>query len=213
MESTRLDIIFQIFSNMRDISLYKKYRYFFDIFSKVDNNYFETVKKNFFISRLPRIFLELVFIIIITSLIFYIIKFDKDALKQIPSIAFIVAVAVRLIPLFTKIIFAIQSLKFFEKSFKLIDKELKIQKKFKKFDIKNNKINFSNEIELNGVSFNYEKKTILRDINFKIVKNNIVGIIGRSGSGKSTLLKLISGLLEPSEGKIFIDKIEIQKKI
>ena len=47
MESTRLDIIFQIFSNMRDISLYKKYRYFFDIFSKVDNNYFETVKKIF----------------------------------------------------------------------------------------------------------------------------------------------------------------------
>ena len=57
------------------------------------------------------------------------------------------------------------------------------------------------------------KKAILRYIKIKIVKNNIVGIIGRSGSGKSTLLKLISGLLEPSEGKIFIDKIEIQKDL
>lgn len=43
---------------------------------------------------------------------------------------------------------------------------------------------------------------VLSDISFKVKKGEIISIIGPSGSGKSTILNIISGLLEPSSGKI-----------
>ena len=51
------------------------------------------------------------------------------------------------------------------------------------------------------INFSYEKKPILKNINFEIEKGENVSIIGESGCGKSTLLKLIYGLLH-TEGKI-----------
>src|SRR5476651_2020033 len=43
---------------------------------------------------------------------------------------------------------------------------------------------------------------VLNDINFTLVENEIVGLLGRSGSGKSTLLRLISGLARPTDGSV-----------
>lgn len=45
----------------------------------------------------------------------------------------------------------------------------------------------------------------LKDVSFKVNKGDIVGIIGRNGSGKSTILKIISGLFEPTEGKVQVN--------
>ncbi len=45
----------------------------------------------------------------------------------------------------------------------------------------------------------------LNDVNFKIKKGETVGIIGTNGSGKSTILKIITGVLNPTDGKVDID--------
>lgn len=46
--------------------------------------------------------------------------------------------------------------------------------------------------------------TALKNINFKIEKGDVIGIIGKNGSGKSTLLKTIAGIFSPDEGKVEI---------
>ena len=46
-------------------------------------------------------------------------------------------------------------------------------------------------------------------INFEIKKGQIIGIIGATGGGKSTLVDLIMSFLQPSEGKFFVDNVEI----
>ncbi|MBD3288484.1 ATP-binding cassette domain-containing protein [candidate division KSB1 bacterium] len=51
----------------------------------------------------------------------------------------------------------------------------------------------------------------LNDINFEIRQNECIGIIGPSGSGKTTLVQHFTGLLQPSEGKVFIDDDDISK--
>ena len=48
----------------------------------------------------------------------------------------------------------------------------------------------------------YEAFVALSDVSLKIERGEVVGIVGLNGSGKSTLLKLISGILEPSEGSV-----------
>ena len=48
-------------------------------------------------------------------------------------------------------------------------------------------------------------KYVLKNINLTINKGENIGIVGTTGGGKSTFLDLLTGLLEPSEGRIFID--------
>lgn len=48
----------------------------------------------------------------------------------------------------------------------------------------------------------YNKFTVLEDVTFSVEKGEVVGIIGRNGAGKSTLLKIISGVLQPTCGKV-----------
>ncbi|MDK2917312.1 MAG: NitT/TauT family transport system ATP-binding protein [Candidatus Petromonas sp.] len=51
----------------------------------------------------------------------------------------------------------------------------------------------------------------LSNLSLDVYKGEIVSIVGPSGCGKSTLLSLISGLIRPSSGKIYIDKEEVKK--
>jgi ABC-2 type transport system ATP-binding protein len=50
----------------------------------------------------------------------------------------------------------------------------------------------------------YEDFWALKDIQFEVAEGQTVGILGRNGSGKSTLLKCMSGILQPTKGKIVV---------
>ena len=58
-------------------------------------------------------------------------------------------------------------------------------------------------LQVNSLSFAYDKKPVLTDINFKVDQGEHISIVGESGCGKSTLLKIIYGLLQPQQGDIF----------
>lgn len=58
-------------------------------------------------------------------------------------------------------------------------------------------------LQVQNISFAYDSKTVISNLNFSIEKGSNVAIIGESGCGKSTLLKLIYGLFDLNEGKIF----------
>lgn len=64
-------------------------------------------------------------------------------------------------------------------------------------------------LSLNNVVFSYHKSIVLNNITFSVEKGNHVSIIGESGSGKSTLLKVIYGLEDLNEGKIFWNDTEV----
>src|SRR6266508_6612662 len=68
-------------------------------------------------------------------------------------------------------------------------------------------------IELRGVNFKYggpESPDILKNITLDLVPGRMVAFVGRSGSGKTTLVKLIAGLLEPTEGSIYFDHVDLK---
>lgn len=68
----------------------------------------------------------------------------------------------------------------------------------------------SGTIELKNLNYTFpgSRSPILNDISIKIPSGQKVAIVGRMGSGKSTLVKLISGLIEPTEGSIMIDGVD-----
>ncbi len=68
-------------------------------------------------------------------------------------------------------------------------------------------------IELRGVCFKYggpEAPNILTNVNLDLAPGRMVAFVGRSGCGKTTLIKLIAGLLEPTEGTIFFDNVDLK---
>ena len=89
---------------------------------------------------------------------------------------------------------------------KIKDIEIEIISGAKKIKTIKNNINFKN------VCFYYEssKRKVLDNISFNIKKNKITGIYGISGSGKSTITDLILRLIDPKEGRILIDGIDIK---
>ena len=65
------------------------------------------------------------------------------------------------------------------------------------------------QISLNNVNKTFysisDYTEVLKDINLKVDKGEIIAIVGPSGCGKSTILNLISGLISPDSGNIIVD--------
>ena len=67
-----------------------------------------------------------------------------------------------------------------------------------------------NPLEVINLSKSYNAKEAVKDISFRINRNEIIGILGPNGCGKTTTIGMILGLLKPSQGKVLINGIEIE---
>ena len=68
----------------------------------------------------------------------------------------------------------------------------------------------SNSIEVINLSKSYKLKEAVKNINFKINENEIVGLLGPNGCGKTTTIAMILGLLKPSCGQVLINGKDIE---
>ena len=69
---------------------------------------------------------------------------------------------------------------------------------------------FEHQIEFKNVSFRYDKKWILKNINLVIPKGKTIALVGQSGGGKSTLVDLIPRYYDVQEGEVLIDGINVK---
>jgi iron complex transport system ATP-binding protein len=60
-------------------------------------------------------------------------------------------------------------------------------------------------LSIQGLSFSYNGRPVLRDISFQLAPGRILAIMGVNGAGKTTLLKCINRVLRPASGKVFVD--------
>ena len=67
-------------------------------------------------------------------------------------------------------------------------------------------------IEVKNITKKYGSFTAVDNISFKIKEGEIIGLLGPNGAGKSTTMNMITGYIEPTEGKITIEGYDISKK-
>lgn len=74
-----------------------------------------------------------------------------------------------------------------------------------------NKTDFTSEISVNNISFQYDEEKVLKDFSMKIEKGKSVALVGQSGSGKSTIANLVTRFYDVDEGDIQVDGTNIKE--
>ena len=197
----------ETFSGLREIIVLDKLNFFKKKFYESLN---ELIIRGFKISVLdilPRIFLELIFVVGFLSLTMYFYYLFKTTEYIIPLLGVYFFTSLRILPAFSKIIVLTNSLGY-------ANAPINILKNISFYNDKNYKEKFSinniYKIEFKKVSFKYKNNFILKKCNFIFKKNLFYILIGKSGVGKTTILNLLMGLLNPSKGNVLINKFNLK---
>ncbi|MFW5953201.1 MAG: ABC transporter ATP-binding protein [Candidatus Natronoplasma sp.] len=67
------------------------------------------------------------------------------------------------------------------------------------------------EIEFDSVTFSYDEKTIIDELDLKIEAGEIFALVGQTGAGKTTIVNILTRLYDIDEGRIIIDGIDLRK--
>jgi ATP-binding cassette, subfamily B, bacterial PglK len=196
------NLIMNAINNLIEIRVLNKRLFFKNNFSKVYVKKKNIIINYAVISQSPRYVLE--FIIFIGMILLFSFKFfsDNDIEALISTMTLFLVSSLRLMPSINKLIINTQNLKYFSKSVESINSFLKNE--VSNFTVKE-PLKFNDEISFEDVSFKYTNHDLLKNMSFKIKKNDFIGIVGPSGSGKSTILKLLMGVIKPDNGSILVD--------
>ena len=208
VRQNEIDLKFDRFSkllgNIREILLIGKFEFAFKNFYNSLFNVAILDAKRQSLQRTPGLVLETVGVISLVAIVFYLKYLDYSTTKIVATCTFFAAVSYRSIPSLHKIVFYNSSLKYFYPAFDKLWSEIYLKENI---TYHNEKIKFDDKIELKNVYFKYDNKNthVINNINLSIQKNKTIGIYGVSGSGKTTLLDIISGLIKPTKGEMYVD--------
>ena len=193
-----------------------------DLIYQVNKNLFKMTRLNHiiqFITGLPRFSFEMLMVFIFSIIIFVMLGTKREVVDIIQYLGVFAVASFRLAPGISRILSSYQVIKYIEPSVKILLNEynFKNNSENKKISInkKDSLLNFNKEINLKNIYFSYpsRKDFSLSKISIDIKKGDSVGIIGETGSGKSTLANLLIGLLEPNEGDVVVDSLNIKSNL
>lgn len=201
----------EMLSGLRVIKAFNKERYFKNRFNDVNT---ENKNLNIFLNKILFLVQPMMILIIevATILIVYVSPgyLTSGSLEIGSMMAFIQYMSTVLIS-FLMLLVIILNIPRVLVSFKRINEVLNVEP-----SVSNEgtvKLKELESIEFRHVYFRYQnaKTDMLKDLNFKILKGEMVGVIGSSGSGKTTIVNLLLRHIEPTNGEILINGIDIRE--
>tara|TARA_A100001015_G_scaffold103885_1_gene115332 strand:- start:772 stop:2469 length:1698 start_codon:yes stop_codon:yes gene_type:complete len=209
--TSRIKLINDSFKGFDIIKLFQKGNTFIEMFKIMTKSLTDAAFRNLFYLKLPKSVFELmIFIVVFIMIITLEYTNNQDLLISYLSVS---AVSIyKIIPSLNKLSNSFQTIQYFSTPFN------EIVEYFDTIEEEDDKttINEFKQISYENISFSYDKNKILDSIEFKINKNDFIGIYGPSGAGKSTLIKIIAGLINQDSGQVYIDNektlpIELRK--
>jgi len=190
---------------IRDIKIYNKKNFFLKRYIK-SNARVNFINLNIgFIGLLPKLFFEILIVILgLFSTFIAVFFYDINMVSIIPSLGLIGAVLFKIIPSSIKVISQYQKMEGCRPSINLLNKILENSEEYKNINTGDIFEKFE-KIQLKDIFYKYDQDYVIKNLNFEILKKDIVVIKGESGQGKSTFINILSGLIKPSEGEIFVN--------
>ncbi len=210
--------LLQSFSGIKEIKVTNKEGFFISSYEKNYKNFATVQRQQSILTYLPRPVMETVCICsLMLAMIIKIMVEKSDITSFVTTLSIFAVAAFRMLPSFNKITGYISGMMFNKPAIDAVYRDLKeieaLQEQRKENRLDTQSIAFNQTIELKNLSFRYpeSEKWILKNAALTIDKNTSVAFVGASGAGKTTAADLILGILEPQEGAILIDGMDIKE--
>ena len=206
--------LLQGFNGIKEIKFLKKENVFTSYYDKTLKEYTDINTLTQTTLNAPKLIIEFIVILLFSGLIFLINQLGYDNSKIITILGIFGVVTIRVLPSTNRVLFSLQTIKHYTSSIDVLYQEFKVVKLSEK-EIKNNNNNlffkFDKKISFKNIEFTYpnSKITTIKNISFEINKGEMISISGKTGSGKTTIMNNLLGLLEPNQGTIQVDGVNI----
>ena len=201
--------ITEAFNGFKELRVLSKEIFFRNLIADGAKKVCDNETKAALIAVLPRYIFELLIVFFVIFFISISIFKGNELNLILPTVGVFAVAGLRILPAGSEIMAQISRLNYVTNGVNITYNDLKNYKEaenvIKKSELKEGQ-NFSS-IELKNITFKYpsSKSDIFKNLNFKIKKNQFIGIIGESGIGKSTLIDILLGLIKPQDGKIILN--------
>lgn len=199
-----------------------------DFFEKKFNHYgvryVDALRRNGVFSIVPRFIIEAVSMCAMFGIVAVMIWQGTDLEAIIPILTAVAMAAMRLLPSINRISQSLASVSYNEPMLdKLIENlqdisgeknvSLGMELEAEKVASSGKITGFGKDIRLSGITYCYPEaeKPVLTSTGMVIVKGQSAGIVGSSGAGKTTAVDVLLGFLEPEEGQVILDGIDIRE--
>lgn len=164
--------------------------------------------------QLPRLWLELLAVSGLAMLVISMLAQSRALDAVLPMLGLFAAAAFRLMPSASRILNAVQALRYGLPTIDTLYTELNLGIP-EVADASYLSAPFDVAIELRRVTYTYPDaaEPALKDTSLIITRGELVGFVGVSGAGKSTLVDILLGLLTPDEGEVRVDGKNIQENL
>lgn len=172
-----------------------------------------------FASKIPKPVVETIAVIGMMSIALLMVWQDRSISAIVPVLTLFAIATVRMMPSIQGITATYTQLKYNIVAIDPIYDDLKeLESSNSTFDsqrMNTQKLLFSERLEVQNVSFSYEKSDLqaVKNITFHVKKGAAVAFAGKSGAGKSTIVDLILGLMNPTQGVIRVDGFDIKNNL
>jgi ABC-type multidrug transport system fused ATPase/permease subunit len=205
----RIKLLQEGLGSIRDVILDSAQSFFVDTYRDADYTQRLSVSRNDFIVSFPRYTVEAIGICFIAA-IGGLLSLRHSGSLSLPILGTIALGAQRLLPSLQQIYNGISTLRGANSSIVELLAVLSLELP-KQNSMELAPLELRESIRVIDLGYQYKNSNVpvLSGINLTFNKGDRIAIIGKTGSGKSTFCDILMGLIDPTEGKIFVDNIEL----
>jgi ABC-type multidrug transport system fused ATPase/permease subunit len=160
------------------------------------------------IQQLPRLWLEVLTVTGLSALVLLVVSQGREPSEALPILGLFAIAVFRVQPSITRLLISMQSLAF---AAPVIEGLRRGTLPVPQPPPVGGTVRFERSVRFEAVTFAYpgSAEPVLDAASFEIARNERIGLVGPSGAGKSTIVDLLLGLLDPTNGKILVDDVDL----
>ena len=209
--------LLQSFGGIKETKIMDREDFFLNNFDYNFKNYASCERKYRFLQVAPRPIMEAVCVSALLAVIAFKLLRGTHSVYFVSTLSVFAIAAFRLLPSINRVANYMSVIMFNKPAIDAVYRDLKqideLENSKVSKDVNEKTLGLKKSIKIEKLSFKYPdaENFVLQNVNFEIFKNKSTAFIGPSGAGKTTLADIILGALEPTEGCIWADTVNIQE--